>query len=316
MAALMHEASAAPSPNAQAQCFDIDQYLNLDNTAVPTPSTSPANTSKAFPTPSPAPTGSTALARQALPSQQSFSAPSHQYEQYKQQTGLPTGALANTFALNDPERYQFPSAYPIDSPTNGFFGMNTVDPESDFMDFNSVPEQTPSGDLDMDYGSMQMNSSSFINPAAVTAAGTQSYSQTTLPGRVWPGMHQQQAAMAKAQQQAQQQAVMATQRERSASIQSRHPSVVNERESEDMVEESISRLLNRMRNSSVTSSTNEDSQGTTGSGPSSRMRKDEEDMDEDERLLASEEGKKLSSKERRQLRNKVSARAFRSRRKG
>lgn len=47
-----------------------------------------------------------------------------------------------------------------------------------------------------------------------------------------------------------------------------------------------------------------------------RMKKDEEEMDEDERLLASEEGKKLSSKERRQLRNKVSARAFRSRRKG
>lgn len=46
-----------------------------------------------------------------------------------------------------------------------------------------------------------------------------------------------------------------------------------------------------------------------------RLKKDEEDMDEDERLLASEEGKKLSSKERRQLRNKVSARAFRSRRK-
>jgi hypothetical protein len=46
-----------------------------------------------------------------------------------------------------------------------------------------------------------------------------------------------------------------------------------------------------------------------------RPRKDEDDMDEDERLLASEEGKKLSSKERRQLRNKVSARAFRSRRK-
>lgn len=38
-------------------------------------------------------------------------------------------------------------------------------------------------------------------------------------------------------------------------------------------------------------------------------------MDSDELLLASEEGKKLSSKERRQLRNKVSARAFRSRRK-
>jgi len=46
-----------------------------------------------------------------------------------------------------------------------------------------------------------------------------------------------------------------------------------------------------------------------------RLKKDEDDMDEDERLLASDEGKKLSSKERRQLRNKVSARAFRSRRK-
>ncbi|KAG4222024.1 hypothetical protein PC116_g29501 [Phytophthora cactorum] len=46
-----------------------------------------------------------------------------------------------------------------------------------------------------------------------------------------------------------------------------------------------------------------------------RPKKEEDEMDEDERLLASEEGKKLSSKERRQLRNKVSARAFRSRRK-
>lgn len=39
------------------------------------------------------------------------------------------------------------------------------------------------------------------------------------------------------------------------------------------------------------------------------------DLDEDTRLLMSEEGKKLSSKERRQLRNKVSARNFRERRK-
>jgi len=46
-----------------------------------------------------------------------------------------------------------------------------------------------------------------------------------------------------------------------------------------------------------------------------KLKKEEDEMDEDERLLASEEGKKLTSKERRQLRNKVSARAFRSRRK-
>ncbi len=61
---------------------------------------------------------------------------------------------------------------------------------------------------------------------------------------------------------------------------------------------------------------------TSDSGPNTplmslpRIKKDEDDMDEDERLLASDAGKKLTSKERRQLRNKVSARAFRSRRKG
>lgn len=38
--------------------------------------------------------------------------------------------------------------------------------------------------------------------------------------------------------------------------------------------------------------------------------------DEDEKILQSEEGKKLNPKERRQLRNKVSARNFRVRRKG
>lgn len=43
--------------------------------------------------------------------------------------------------------------------------------------------------------------------------------------------------------------------------------------------------------------------------------RDKDDIDEDSKLLFSDEGKKLSSKERRQLRNKVSARNFRVRRK-
>jgi hypothetical protein len=84
------------------------------------------------------------------------------------------------------------------------------------------------------------------------------------------------------------------------------------------MDESISRLLNQMRHSSVASSHDDGEDDATtpnANGHSYRSRKDEEDMDEDEKLLASEEGKKLSSKERRQLRNKVSARAFRSRRK-
>ena len=50
---------------------------------------------------------------------------------------------------------------------------------------------------------------------------------------------------------------------------------------------------------------------------SRRIRTEEEDtMNEDERLLASEAGKQLSSKDRRRLRNKISAKAHRSRRRG
>ncbi|KAJ3497780.1 hypothetical protein NLG97_g1634 [Lecanicillium saksenae] len=78
-----------------------------------------------------------------------------------------------------------------------------------------------------------------------------------------------------------------------------------------IVEQKITQLLNNMR--AKPNSGSADSQSGGSSMP--RSKKAEEDMDEDERLLASEEGKKLSSKERRQLRNKVSARAFRSRRK-
>ena len=83
---------------------------------------------------------------------------------------------------------------------------------------------------------------------------------------------------------------------------------------EPHVEESISRLLNQMRHQSAVS--DEDGSADDNLPHIARMKKDEDDMDEDERLLNSDEGKKLSSKERRQLRNKVSARAFRSRRKG
>ncbi|KAK9476445.1 hypothetical protein V1514DRAFT_298414 [Lipomyces japonicus] len=53
----------------------------------------------------------------------------------------------------------------------------------------------------------------------------------------------------------------------------------------------------------------------TASSSTSKRRPNLNSLDDDERLLQSEEGKKLSSKERRQLRNKVSARHFRLRRK-
>lgn len=51
------------------------------------------------------------------------------------------------------------------------------------------------------------------------------------------------------------------------------------------------------------------------SKPGTRKKKALEEMDEDERLLASEDAKKLTPRQRRQLRNRVSARHFRLRRK-
>ncbi|KAJ6436418.1 Endonuclease/exonuclease/phosphatase [Purpureocillium lavendulum] len=74
-----------------------------------------------------------------------------------------------------------------------------------------------------------------------------------------------------------------------------------------IVEQKITQLLNSMR--AKPSSPHSQIQAVHTKLP--RAKKDEEEMEEDERLLASEEGTKLSSKERRQLR----ARAYRSRRK-
>jgi hypothetical protein len=129
-------------------------------------------------------------------------------------------------------------------------------------------------------------------------------------GRLWPGMHQQQAAVAKAQ--AQQKQIIQQQRQRPGQSQRcRAPHLPTNR----LAEEKISQLLNSMRQSSVTTE-GDDSQGSMNGMTLAQRAKEEDEMGEDERLLASEEGKRLSSKERRQLRNKVSARAFRSRRKG
>ena len=132
--------------------------------------------------------------------------------------------------------------------------------------------------------------------------------------RAWPGMHQQAAMQAKAQAEAQ---VRQQQTREQNFLRSRTTSRSHPEASNAHAEQSISRLLDRMRHSSVSSTRNEEGDDPNDQYANhSRMKKEEEDMDEDERLLASEEGKKLSSKERRQLRNKVSARAFRSRRKG
>lgn len=247
------------------------------------------------------------------PAQPTLTGPSHNYDLYRQQTGIPQGAVANTLAVN---------AYNTHIPQ---YNYGEVDASAlsgeDFIDFGTAPGRNGSfNDTDMDFDSPKAepaffypeSSAEYIDPNSIGAS-----TQSGNVGRLWPGMHQQQAAVAKAQaQQKQQQQIAQLQRQSAAGARptpvprarAPHPST------NPLVEEKISQLLNSMRQSS--NMTEDDSQSSGHMSNAQRMRKDEEEMDEDERLLASEEGKKLSSKERRQLRNKVSARAFRSRRKG
>lgn len=309
---------------SQSGCLDpLDSLIDFseyETVSYQSPAISPSTTIKSQFT-----TRSLSNTPTTLPSSQpTLTGPSHNYDLYKQQTGIPQGAIANTLAVNssnlDINQYNFADSY--------LSGLNSGD---DLVDFGSAPESS-FNDLDMDFESpgakpaffFPESSSDFIDPSAIGASNNGLPATQVLPaqtsniGRLWPGMHQQQAAMAKAQaQQKQQQHIIQQQRQAATGGQPR-PSSQRPKGShppaDPIVEEKISQLLNSMRQNSVT--TDGDNSSENNMTNVQRMRKDEEDMDEDERLLASEEGKKLSSKERRQLRNKVSARAFRSRRKG
>ncbi|KAI9701153.1 MAG: hypothetical protein M1836_001822 [Candelina mexicana] len=330
--------TSPPTPNPQTTCLDplepleLDSFINYDQ-LYPTPSLSPSSSrsqsksqqsSSFFDTNSPLPSSSRSN------SEQIYRGPSHQYNDFQQQTGLPVGALANTFAINEANNIQFvPNRTGFSLSNDDFFGM---DSNNDF-DFGSTSpemkmdfETDPQGDLPAFFFPAQQSSSAsaFVDPAAVGGqeekmTRSEKSSVPSAPsnlGRLWPGMHQQQA-LAKAQAEASQR--KSKQQEANPHQhppRSQKPAAL--RPNDPIADEKISQLLNSMRHSSTSS--NDDGIATPhangGLSHITRTRKDEEDMDEDERLLASEEGKKLSSKERRQLRNKVSARAFRSRRKG
>nr|POF23908.1 bzip-type transcription factor mbz1 [Quercus suber] len=258
-----------------------------------------------------------------LEERRQFNGPSHDYHQYKQQVGLPGGSTGSL-----PQQ----SVYEGYGSGIGDVGFDTtmpgwssgIDTDADMMmDFNQPQTVMQS----MFYAPTADPSDTFINPNTIQEEPT-----TSNVGRLWPGMHSQQAqqaAMQKAantqvmqQRQLKRQAQHAQYRQLGNGSQSQAASQPggNNRDkrashvSESHVEESISRLLDQMRQNSAAG--DQDGDSADDLPHLARMKKDEDEMDEDERLLASEEGKKLSSKERRQLRNKVSARAFRSRRKG
>lgn len=340
--------------SSQEGCFDalidVDAFIDYDQLRSTSPSLSPLTTrvqaASAIANPNntllpPASSVRASIHQQQQP--QSFAGPSHQYDLHKQQTGLPLGALENTLAVNETTGFNFFRSQSGlgTSMDDSFFAS---DPANDLMTFGSRSGHQPSisaaSDFDMELdlsntdisntdtlpafffpeSSSSSSSADFVDPTTLGAQEdmTPSVVPTPVTGRAWPGMHQQQAAMAKAQQQKRQ----ATTVEQRAPPQPKPvvPSrnTVTKQSTDPIVEEKISKLLSSMRQASVASL----SEGAPTPQPEQivphlgRTKKDEDEMDEDERLLASEEGKKLSSKERRQLRNKVSARAFRSRRKG
>ena len=336
---MSHHFKQEPATNSpkNLDTLDIDQYLNLDQTHYPSPSTSSSSTSsrgKSVDTTDYSRTFSnnTLVPRQQSSQQTTYAGPSHQYDSFPQQTGFVAGAYNSAIASASNNDFSYPE---MDlGPVDGYFGgLDTINED---FDFNSLPSHNPSFstsiDTEMGFDSpvqdpFSSQSSNFVDPTAIGGQEDESVASTPVQSttmRVWPGMHQQQA-MTKAQQQKQQleQQQKNAHKARVAPLpQQKKPAPKaaatgsSRPPTDPIVEERISRLLSQMRQQCDTQLKDEGDSPNHSTPQYTRHRKDEEDMDEDERLLASEEGKKLSSKERRQLRNKVSARAFRSRRKG
>jgi hypothetical protein len=351
------QASSAPTTNAQlSACYDsidIESFIDYDQAlfASPSLSSSRSNSQKGK---SIIPSSNNTLLppQQAGPQSngpQNFSGPSHQYDLHKQQTGLPVGgaAAASNLALNpallsaSSTQNSFgvsPTSESMFTPTMTPATRGSFSPTEDYMFLSTRNGSSFSGASDMDfefdspadeglasvlYPERSLSSSSeYVNPNVIGGEEELSSLKAETPvqsnmGRLWPGMHSQQAAAAAKAQLQQRQQHERLQQQKRVAVQHTHQQgrpKPSSTPTDPVIEERISRLLQSMRQNANAHDDDADSPGSLHPHIQ-RMKKDEEDMDEDERLLASEEGKKLSSKERRQLRNKVSARAFRSRRK-
>ncbi|KAI0843395.1 hypothetical protein F5Y06DRAFT_3051 [Hypoxylon sp. FL0890] len=300
---------SSSSPSGVVDPLDLLDFTEYDaSMQYQTPSASPTTNKPQF-----ARASTTVTTGSTMPPSQALSGPSHQYDQYKQQTPFVPGALASTLAINQSNNQI--TGYTLD------YVASDMGSNEEMFDFNTAPSQSLNGDMDLDFESQQ-DTSFFFSEATVNpnAIGGESHltsptipSQTSNVGRMYPGMHQQ-AALAKAQQQQrQQQHIIQQQQQQRQNQQAKQHRPKAPLPSDPIVEQKITQLLNSMRSKAGASPSDGGANSPLLQLP--RPKKEEDEMDEDERLLASEEGKKLSSKERRQLRNKVSARAFRSRRK-
>lgn len=295
---------SAPAQNVDIDALlDLTEYEAVSNYQSPANSVSPSATSKAtFASPVPV-----AINAPALSNSQSMSGPSHNYDMYRQQTGFVPGAIANTMAVNQTNNTGYQDFGSLDY-------LSTFSPENEGFDFNTSPSQNA---MEMDFESPADSQQFYtVNPSNIEESSLPSPpvlpTQTNNVGRLWPGAHSQAAlAKAQAQQRQQQQLIQQQQQAQRQGVPTKGRGKAP-LPADPIVEQKITQLLNSMR--AKPSMPESADQSPVTNLP--RSKKEEEEMDEDERLLASEEGKKLSSKERRQLRNKVSARAFRSRRKG
>jgi hypothetical protein len=256
-----------------------------------------------------------------FPPNQGFTAPSHQYNLYKQQTGLVPGALTTTLSMNEPHGY-FQEYLDLEQ-HDMLSGLGEAEDVFDFsapltsgMDTSGMDLgfQTPSPDAGL-YLNSTINPSAIggQEPDALTSPLPTTPALSSTPGRVWPGMHQQQAALRAQQQQKQQQLQRQQQQLQRQRVQQAKQAqkARSPQTSSSIADQNVQHILNSMRAEPVQYT-------PIKSVPQvnfTKKQKCEAEMDEDEKFLASEEGKKLSSQERRQLRNKVSARAFRGRRK-
>jgi hypothetical protein len=302
---------------ATNQCIDpadMDSWVDFGGLPSPTPNapTSRLSASQA-PSAITSPTN-TLIALDGSDDHQTPVAPSHDYNRFKQQTGLPPGSIASLRALSQDQSMFNNYNTGIDEyglSTSVYNGMGS----QSGLDIGFEADLTSPSLPAFFYPNDASQNDDFIDPTAIQK---QEEAQANI--RYYPGMHQQ--AALKAQQQAQhqrQQAMLAHQQKQREAEQQRNSSRRPSHAPVDPhAEETIARVVNQIRQSSNMSVGGESMSPNSSSVLPHiiRSKKEEDEMDEDERLLNSEEGKKLSSKERRQLRNKVSARAFRSRRKG
>ncbi|TGO46379.1 hypothetical protein BOTNAR_0592g00060 [Botryotinia narcissicola] len=157
-----------------------------------------------------------------------------------------------------------------------------MSPSEEFVDFGTAPSRTPfhPSDVEMEQDpAFFYPEQNFVDPSNIGSqtllVGNVLPTQSSHVGRLWPAIiaQQRQNAMA-ANDQQQRQPQPPQQRSRA------HTGT------DPLVEEKISQLLNSMRQSSVV--TDGDDGNSQNMTHVHRMRKEEEDMDEDERLLARE----------------------------